>query len=264
LPKAGDVFAMPLADRRWGACRVLSDAPPAFISKGNCFLVAACDWIGDAVPTPDQPALSKILVLTHHNWGRHPEICWVSGPPPRTFRHIGSVAGTAAELKLHRNAVSSWLSFPMQVLLQWRWDHDRRAVLAEDVLKQATEAQRLRDDAAQMLKKLNATTLAKLRRQPLFRSWEGSVPRPGVKASRQLFMDAIDSLAALGRKPNRGDAVPILRRLIEGFNDLDERHGHFIETMEREDICEQFYRLAHVAGVETYGKSDLADKWRDW
>ena len=36
----------------------------------------------------------------------------------------------------------------------------------------------------------------------------------------------------------------------------------FIETIEREDICDRFYEIAFVAGVRDNG--DPTQKWREW
>ena len=265
LPEVGAVFAMPLADGRWGACRVLSASPPPLISKKNdsCH-VAACDWVGDAVPGITEPRLRKVLRLTHHSWQNEPHVVWVAGRPPGEFRRIGHIAPRASEPKRKHSAFSTWGGLPHQVLLQWRWDKDRAALLREEARGEVAEQKRQREVRAKKFRELDALTYSKLRREQPFKSWRGVVPPRLVKASRQLFTDAIDVLAALGPKPKRKDVLPVLQRLIEGFNDIDERNDHFIETVEREDICEHFYRLAHVTGVARYGKSDLADEWRDW
>jgi hypothetical protein len=36
----------------------------------------------------------------------------------------------------------------------------------------------------------------------------------------------------------------------------------FIETVEREDICDEFEAIVHACGLGNY--KDLADRWRDW
>jgi hypothetical protein len=56
--------------------------------------------------------------------------------------------------------------------------------------------------------------------------------------------------------------LDILRRTTERFNELDEATDHFINTIEREDICERLSDLVHLTGLE--GLDELADYWRDW
>ena len=69
-------------------------------------------------------------------------------------------------------------------------------------------------------------------------------------------------LEALGPRPDRRKARAILKECIETFNELDEENDHWIETVEREDICDVFYQLADLAGFGD--ESELADEWRDW
>jgi hypothetical protein len=43
---------------------------------------------------------------------------------------------------------------------------------------------------------------------------------------------------------------------------LDVENRHFIETVEREDLCAAFDEIVHACGL---GKHvDLADRWREW
>jgi hypothetical protein len=48
---------------------------------------------------------------------------------------------------------------------------------------------------------------------------------------------------------------------MEAFNKLDAQM-EFIETEEREDICEEFQAVASACGLGP--KARLADKWRKW
>ena len=55
--------------------------------------------------------------------------------------------------------------------------------------------------------------------------------------------------------------MAVLQECIEAFNALDAEL-HFIETGEREDICEEFEAIVHACGLG--GHEDLADRWREW
>jgi hypothetical protein len=134
LPQAGAVFLCRLACGRYGACRVLRQA---VLSDDPHYgetdvLVAATPWVGTAPPTLDDRRLSQILRTDHHHH-RELQLGWLSRPPPKSFRYLGNIAPSMKEEKL-RAAVflRSWEVLPEQVLLQWRWDHDREALLAEE------------------------------------------------------------------------------------------------------------------------------------
>jgi hypothetical protein len=68
-------------------------------------------------------------------------------------------------------------------------------------------------------------------------------------------------LVDLGESASEEERKAILRACIESFNELDAKLG-FIETVEREDICEEFEAVVHACGLGRY--ENLADEWREW
>ena len=52
-----------------------------------------------------------------------------------------------------------------------------------------------------------------------------------------------------------------LREAVDRLNEMDETGG-FIETMEREDLCDVLYRIGEAAGVSP--DEEWVDEYRDW
>lgn len=253
LPAPGQAFLMPLADGRFGVCRVLRQGD-------SCVLAAASPWIGSKPPAVEEPALREILILTHHVWKKNPELLWIDGPVPPSFASMGIIEPSGEEATLACYSYGSWEGFAMQVLLQWRWDNDRASVLRED--KEEARAQVLERRQAEQKRReqLAAATLPKLLKKRRFSSWSGHVSVKPLRATRQLFRDTIQALIDLGSEPRTRDSLRILRSCIQSLNALDEQH-EFIDTIEREDLCEEFEEIAHAAG---FGQDSVADRWRDW
>jgi len=44
------------------------------------------------------------------------------------------------------------------------------------------------------------------------------------------------------------------------YRDLE--HNHFISTIEREEISEEFGQIVYASGLKD--RVDLADRWRNW
>lgn len=101
-------------------------------------------------------------------------------------------------------------------------------------------------------------TLAEFRQMTLFAGWEGYRDMLLIEASRRIFGETVDKLAGLERG-QEDIKLNIMQACIEQFNDLDSQHA-FIETIEREEICEAFAQLARIVGLS----EDLADRWREW
>jgi hypothetical protein len=258
----GQVYAFPLGDGRFGACRVIREGTAAEHSVGE-FLVAACAYIDDAPPsTVDRPDVRRMLPLTHHFYGKIGELKplggWVNGPPPKEFISVGTLAPSADDLAAKVHHFIYWSAITEGVLDEWRWAHDRDAVLAEDAVE-AAEVQRRQAEADRAKA---AVTLASFQKQKLFPDWADPTPRKMIGAARKVMKEAAAQLEALGPKPDKRKARAILRRCIETFNELDEANDHWIETIEREDIVETFDILARLVGFSD--DANLADEWRDW
>jgi hypothetical protein len=262
----GDVFLMPLANGMLSACRVLykiDHARDGFSAEE--WMVVGCEWTGVEPPPLDDPSLRRPLRLTHHYreaMGKEFSQASLAGPAPDGFRLLGNVPPIPDEAPPLFPYQVSWEALRANALEQWRWDHEREAVLAEDAVKAAefearkAELERQRRDAQKNM------TYAQFREQRLFPNWGPPTPRRMIAASRKLMNETATRLEALGPNPDREAARAVLRDCILAFNRLDEENDHWIETVECEDICSHFSALAHIAGFGD--EPELADEWRDW
>jgi hypothetical protein len=262
IPVTGEAFAFPLGDGRYSVCRVVLDArsPEAKQWQADVSFVVGSVWIGDRIPAADDLALRPILHATHHNWRNEPSTLWVPGAPPSDFVPIGRIEPTPADLAMNRMAYGGWNHFAIHAITQWRWDHDREALLAEDAGRAQEHREQYRAQQRQRAEHLSRVTLAVLQKHRFFASW--SIPAAkAIRASRQLMTDTVTQLVELGPNASETDRVAVLRRCIERFNELDSEM-RFIETDEREDICEEFEAIVHACGLGAH--ENLADEWRDW
>ena len=260
LPKPGDAFLIPLADGRFGFCHVI-DAPPRLLGKRNSAYVTVetSSWVGEAAPDLNDRRLRKVLVQSHHGWGPNQWRVMVRGPAPDSFRRLGSIEHrTGPGLAIW----ATWESLAREVLTQWRWDHDRQALLREEQrvarkskLEQAQVARRRQAE-------LDRLTLESLKKKRRFSFWRGNRPDKAIAACRQTFRDAVSALITLGPKPKKRAVADVIHRCVAQLNALDERYDGFIETGEREELCREIDELVYVAGLR--GSDGLADRWREW
>ncbi len=264
LPEPGAAFLMPLADGRFGVCRVLRTRTPAERKEHGspCVLATCAPWIGTAVPDLADPRLREILTLTHHSYSGGPELLWVSDPPPDSYRPIGVIAPTPADTHSECQSFGYWF-FEHHVLMEWRWAHDRDAVLREDAAGAAEAERKSRASAERVrLDPPPVPTLADLRTKRRLLNWDGFAPTRAIPACRAVFRDTVNALIALGDAPAEPAVLAIFQDCIERLNALDVKHRQFIETTIREELCEEFVEIAEACGRSDGG--DLADRWRDW
>ncbi len=264
LPVEGAAFAVPLEDGRFSVCRVIrvTTSDEAKEHGEESVLVACSAWIGDAVPDAQDPALRPILRLTHHSWDNRPEVLWVSDPPPDNFIPIGTIESNPEEKTMECLTFGGWGSAQIQPLAQWRWDNERDSVLADDRSKGDEESQRRQREQQERENYLATITLETLRDHQFFTRWDEYPPNKAIRASRRIMSDTVQQLLDLGPAAPESERMAILQGCIEKFNSLDAEMDHFIETVEREDICEEFEAIVHACGLGAH--DDLADEWRDW
>jgi hypothetical protein len=264
LPAEGATFAVPLNDRWFGACRVIRNITTneASVLGADGILLACSAWIGDTLPDPRDPSLRLILHLTHHSWDNRPELLWVFDPPPDDFIPIGKIESTTEEKAISCLTVGHWESVRIQSLAQWRWDNERESVLADDKIKNEKESQQCQWAQQIREKYLANITLEELRNRKFFPRWKKYPPKKAIRASRQIMINAVQQLLDLGTNSLESERMAILQQCIERFNCVNAEMNDFIETVEREDICEEFEGIVRACGLGTH--KNLADEWRDW
>jgi len=255
---------MPLANGHFSLCRVIrhTTAEEEKRKGASMALVAGSAWSGTDAPDLGDPQLRDMLVLTHHAHQGVPAMLWVEGSPPETYRRIGSLPPAEEEMQEEGSGSSGWEWFALQASLQWRWDHERETMLREDAEKEAQRKAAQVEGALRYQQYLDGFTLEGLRTKPWFSHWQPYVSEALVSACRGIFVDTIDALIALDQVATTRTRLRILQTCIQRFNDLDDQNGHFIATIEREDICEGFDEIVYACGLRNY--KNLADRWRDW
>lgn len=260
LPEPGTAYAVPLEDGRIGVCRVLrrNNIREQRNDGALKVLVACSPWIGKKIPDLNHPELRSILIKTHHNWKDDKEVFWVSEPAPLSFIQLGTISPSTLEKRMACYVYGGWESCQYHPVAQWRWDHERAKVLAEDDKEEARKAK----EALSAEKNHDWLTLEALRSYPFFKHWKDFPARKAIKASRAIMKTAVKELVLLGLRAPAATKKAVLKECIEAFNDLDEELDNFIETAVREDICDEFELLVHACGLEK--NQNMADEWRDW
>jgi hypothetical protein len=191
FPPPGTVFVARVADGRFAAGRVLQRA---FTGGAQAALVGATPWIGTDVPSLELPVLRETLILTHHNWKGKPELFWTWDLMPSDFRIIGQIELSEADRIASSDAYTSWQSIPLQALTQWRWDHDREALLRDEADAAARLAELNRKRAAVREEYLRTLTLDALAGRPWFAAWEDSDAPLPISESRSILVRLIGDL----------------------------------------------------------------------
>lgn len=257
FPEPGSVFVAPMPDGRLCAGRVLRSE---FNRGAHAVLLAASTWIGSSDPELSDPRLVEVSLLTHHAWDRTPNVFWTFDLMPADFRTIGRIAPTAAELDIRSDSYGGWQSVPLQAYAQWRWDHDREALLTEEAQKEAEEAERKRISSERRAQYMRSLTLDSLAEQEWFESRGDEETSAQVARIRDVIMRLIADLRGLPKR-TQATVQKRFRQAIKELNQIDAE-GDGILTIEREDICEALEQIACAAKYPMLAHA--IDQLREW
>lgn len=83
-----------------------------------------------------------------------------------------------------------------------------------------------------------------------------------IKATDEILDTYINRLKAFEGNVSEQDILKYVQEVVIGLNELNEQFDCFIETLEREELCEFIIEAANVAGLET--EEDITEEWREW
>lgn len=259
LPEIGSTYAFPLDDGRFSACRVIGSVEDG---KNSSVKVICTEWLGSSMPSLDDALLRKILFINHHSWNNSPVLQWVSDPVPADFILLGIIPPTNGEEKLECNSYSGWCALTVQPLAQWLWDNDREKSDANDKVRDEEYQRQRQKVESERNEYLENITLEKLLKRKFFPAWSEYPSEAAKKASREIMQETVKNLMGVPLDADESLKITHLKDCILKFNAIDQKFEYFIETIEREDICEEFESILHACKLGHL--EDLADEWRDW
>ena len=83
-----------------------------------------------------------------------------------------------------------------------------------------------------------------------------------IKATNEVLDTYINNLKEHGNKLTEEEIVECVRKVVLSLNELNDRYDYFIETTEREELCEFITEAASIAGLDF--EEDITEEWREW
>lgn len=85
-----------------------------------------------------------------------------------------------------------------------------------------------------------------------------------IAAAKPIFEALIDDLMQLPENASEAERLLVFERCVECLNELDDSEdlSHGIDTIEREEFCEQLYEIGDIVGLDS--ATDFVDDWREW
>lgn len=83
-------------------------------------------------------------------------------------------------------------------------------------------------------------------------------------AAKPIFEALLDELIRLPEDATETERLHAFERCVERLNEMDESEDllYGIDTIEREEFCEQLYVIGEIVGLDP--ESEFVDDWREW
>lgn len=260
LPPVGSIVLVPLANGMFSAAIIVKQAitgDPAELSV----LAVSSAWVSSKPLLPPHDALHRWLFLTHHNWKSYLEASWISHPLPSSMTIIGLTALTEEEQTLDSVCYGTWNAIALQMLLQWRWDNDREAVLSEEATEKAKIDEQRHLYAEKQRDILRTTTWDSLLAREWFTEWDAA-HETALRQNARILISTLITTLKTAPKITKTLVRRQLHDCVNAFNKLDEELGFPIKTTHCEDIINALELITIVAKQPTLIHE--VDNWRNW
>lgn len=85
-----------------------------------------------------------------------------------------------------------------------------------------------------------------------------------IEDSEKLLSTFIESLLLAVEQKKASSILSATRKLVKGFNKLNEKYPSFIETLEREELVGFIHKGIQMTGFKLEPGIDLTEEWREW
>lgn len=268
--KAGEIYSFKTSPyykfgspdtQRYACLKILAPENSALQAYDSLVDYVVLEGVFPAPPTLDEVRGLGPLVQKRFGFGQLTAFQRMSKNPPKNFATcsarsdwqpdllefalVGSLPVTDEEKDLcEKNAsFSVWRFASANAEGEWRWEHDKEALLSEHALQKEENERRKQAEKARFENRLSKLTWDKLLAEDCFERWKESPPFPPQAfkdALRQRINLSISELQSLGEKYPRAKVRKILKSLVNDITTLDQKFDFVIETEEREDIYNVF------------------------
>lgn len=86
----------------------------------------------------------------------------------------------------------------------------------------------------------------------------------GINSVESLMIEYLKTLVDYTLKKKATNIYNSVKKVVLSLNKINKKNNYFIETMEREELCEFINIAVRQTGIQINSELDLTEEWRDW
>ena len=79
-----------------------------------------------------------------------------------------------------------------------------------------------------------------------------------------MLKDYLQTLTELTNQKKATNIYNSIKKIVRAINKINDKHDGFIETMEREELCDFINNVVRKTGLDIEPNIDLTEEWREW
>lgn len=83
-----------------------------------------------------------------------------------------------------------------------------------------------------------------------------------ISATNAVLNSYTKRLIELKNNSSSAEIMDCVKEVVLKLNELNEKYDYYIDTMEREELCDFIIEAAQLVGLEA--EEDITEKWREW
>jgi hypothetical protein len=146
-----------------------------------------------------------------------------------------------------------------------------RVKLLENSFKRKRELIKSLRQQNKNLKILNANAIKELKLNSPILTWKKRMKDgddnfniQNIENSETLLSDFVKSLFIAVEEKKASSIYSATRKVVKGFNKLNDKYQSFIETLEREELVNYIHNAIRMTGFQLESEIDLTEEWREW
>ncbi|QBP40979.1 hypothetical protein [Paenisporosarcina antarctica] len=83
-----------------------------------------------------------------------------------------------------------------------------------------------------------------------------------INATNIVLNSYTKRLIELKDNPSSAEIMDCVKEVVLKLNELNEKYDYYIDTLEREELCDFIIEAAQLVGLEA--EEDITEEWREW
>ena len=88
--------------------------------------------------------------------------------------------------------------------------------------------------------------------------------KAAIETTSKILSDYIDELTSATNKTSSRGVYSATKKAVKSLNKANKTLGHFIDTLEREELCHFIEQAVSATGFELKKGFDITEEWREW